>query len=71
MLRIFVRLGTQDMTLKLIGLTSTLAIVATGAVAEMNFNRIASFATASNNADAAAESSSEIIAVSADGMTLA
>ena len=59
------------MTFKLIGLTSTLAIVASGAVAEMNFNRIASFATATNNADANGESSSEIIAASADGMTLA
>ncbi len=59
------------MAIKLIGLTSTLAVVATGAVAEMNFNRISSFATVANNADAAAQSSSEIIAASADGMTLA
>ncbi len=59
------------MRFKLVGLTSTLAIIATGASAEMNFNRISSFATAANNADASAESSSEIIAASADGMTLA
>ena len=65
-------IGEQNhMTMRLIGLTSTLALVATGAVAEMNFNRIASFATAGNNVDASAESSSEIIAASADGMTLA
>lgn len=59
------------MSLKLFGMTSVIAIVATGACAEMNFNRIASFATTQNNADASAESSSEIIGVSGDGLTLA
>ena len=59
------------MRFKLVGLTSALAIIASGACAEMNFNRISSFATAANNTDATAESSSEIIAASADGMTLA
>ncbi|MBR9862873.1 MAG: alkaline phosphatase [Rhodobacteraceae bacterium] len=58
------------MALKLSGLASILAIAATGAAAEMNFNRISSFATFKNNAEAAAESSAEIISVSGDGMTL-
>jgi hypothetical protein len=51
-------------------MTSVLALTATGALAEMNFNRIASFATFGNNADAMAESSAEIISASVDGMTL-
>ncbi|MFQ3251900.1 MAG: hypothetical protein ACI9U6_000174 [Loktanella salsilacus] len=59
------------MSLKLVSLTSALAIAAFAAAAEQNFNRIASFATATNNADASAESSAEIISVSGDGMTLA
>ena len=59
------------MSLKLLGMTSTLAIAATTAAAETNFNRIASFGTYANNADASAESSAEIISASADGMTLA
>jgi hypothetical protein len=58
------------MTFKSVCLTSILALAAGQASAEMNFNRIASFATPHNNADAAAESSAEIIAASGDGMTL-
>ena len=58
------------MTFKSVCLTSILALAAGHASAEMNFNRIASFATPHNNADAAAESSAEIIAASGDGMTL-
>ncbi|MGJ8610996.1 MAG: esterase-like activity of phytase family protein [Octadecabacter sp.] len=58
------------MSFRLIGMTSTLALAATGALADMNFNRIASFATFNNNADAMAESSAEIISASGDGMTL-
>ncbi len=59
------------MSFKLVGMTSVLAITATAAAADMNFNRISSFATAANNADPAVESSAEIISVSGDGMTLA
>jgi hypothetical protein len=59
------------LSLKLVSLTSALAIAASAAAAEQNFNRIASFATATNNADASAESSAEIISASGDGMTLA
>ncbi len=58
----------------LLTLTSALALMAGAANAEMNFNRIASFPVASNMAegeDVARESSAEIIAASADGMTLA
>ena len=55
---------------RLIGMTSVLALAATGAFAEMNFNRNASFETFGNNADAMAESSAEIISTSGDGMTL-
>jgi hypothetical protein len=55
-------------------LTSVLALVAGGATAqEMNFNRIASFATVANMAegeDRTRESSAEIITASEDGMTL-
>lgn len=58
------------MTFKSVCLTSILALAAGQASAEMNFNRIASFATLYNNADASAESSAEIIAASEDGMTL-
>ena len=58
------------MSLRFLSMTSALAITATGAAADMNFNRISSFATSANNADASAESSSEIISVSGDGMTL-
>ena len=58
------------MTFKSVCLTSILALAAGQASAEMNFNRIASFATPYNNADASAESSAEIIAASEDGMTL-
>jgi hypothetical protein len=54
-------------------LTSVLALVAGGAMAEMNFNRIASFATPLNMAageDTTRETSAEIITATADGMTL-
>ncbi|MBP0484362.1 esterase-like activity of phytase family protein [Sagittula salina] len=61
------------MTFRSICLTSALALTAGAAHAEMNFNRIASFATPLNMApgeDTARETSAEIIAASADGMTL-
>lgn len=58
------------MTFKSACLTSIIALCAGPALAEMHFNRIASFATPHNNADAAANSSAEIIAASEDGMTL-
>ncbi|WP_103334308.1 esterase-like activity of phytase family protein [Pseudotabrizicola formosa] len=62
------------MPMKTLGLTSTLAIFAAfPALAELNFNRIASFATPQNMAqgeDAARETSAEIISASEDGMTL-
>ncbi|WP_323767537.1 esterase-like activity of phytase family protein [Antarctobacter sp.] len=54
-------------------LTSALALTAGTAMADMNFNRIASFATYLNMADGedtARETSAEIIAATADGMTL-
>ncbi|WP_425098192.1 esterase-like activity of phytase family protein [Tropicibacter sp. S64] len=54
-------------------MTSAAALIAGSAQAEMNFNRIASFATPLNMADGAdtsRESSAEIIAASEDGMTL-
>ncbi|MEZ5686654.1 MAG: esterase-like activity of phytase family protein [Paracoccaceae bacterium] len=54
-------------------LTSALALCAQGAMAETSFNRIASFATVDNMAEAddhGRESSAEIIAASQDGMTL-
>lgn len=54
-------------------LTSVLALIAASASAEMNFNRIASFATPQNmgeGQDRGRESSAEIIAATADGMTL-
>jgi sugar lactone lactonase YvrE len=58
---------------RLLGLTSVLALTAGGAMADMNFNRVASFATPSNMAageDLARASSAEIITATADGMTL-
>ncbi|PZQ97948.1 MAG: alkaline phosphatase [Cereibacter sphaeroides] len=62
------------MTLKLAGLTSVLALCAAmPAAAEMNFNRIASFATPLNMAageDTSRTTSAEIISASEDGMTL-
>ncbi|WIV49702.1 esterase-like activity of phytase family protein [Marivivens sp. LCG002] len=58
------------MTFKSVCLTSILALAAGQAMAEMNFNRISSFATPLNNADQTAQSSAEIIAASDDGMTL-
>lgn len=54
-------------------LTSALALTAGSVMADMNFNRIASFGTYLNMADGedlARESSAEIIAATADGMTL-
>ncbi len=54
-------------------LTSILALSANSALADMNFNRIASFATPLNIAegeDRKAETSAEIIAATADGNTL-
>ncbi|WP_284380213.1 esterase-like activity of phytase family protein [Amylibacter marinus] len=59
------------MSYKLLYLTTALSVAASGVSADMNFNRISSFATHANNADPAAESSAEIISVSGDGMTLA
>ncbi len=60
--------------MRTISLTSVLALSAGAGVAqEMNFNRIASFATPDNMAaaeDKARASSAEIIAASGDGMTL-
>lgn len=58
------------MSLKLLGMTSVIAITATGVAADMNFNRISSFATFTNNQDASSESSAEIISATGDGMTL-
>lgn len=62
------------MTMKLTGLVSAAALFAVSpALADMNFNRIASFPVISNMAageDTARESSPEIIDVTADGMTL-
>ncbi len=52
---------------------SALALVAGGAEAQSNFNRIASFATPANMAegsDTGDETSAEIIAATDDGMTL-
>ncbi|MCG7493813.1 esterase-like activity of phytase family protein [Thalassobius sp. Cn5-15] len=62
------------MTFRSICLTSAIALLASHAAAEQNFNRIASFATPLNMAtgeDRARETSAEIIAATADGMTLA
>ena len=58
------------MSFRLLNMTSVIALMATSAVAETNFNRISSFATFANNADPMAESSAEIISASGDGMTL-
>lgn len=62
------------MTAKLLCMTSALALsVASPAMADMNFNRIASFATPENMAegeDRNRETSPEIIAATADGMRL-
>ena len=61
------------MIVRVMCLTSALALAAGAAAAEMNFNRIASFETVQNMAegeDKARESSAEIIAASDDGMTL-
>ncbi|NUB46011.1 esterase-like activity of phytase family protein [Fertoebacter nigrum] len=61
-------------SVKLAGLTSVLALgAAMPAMADMTFNRIASFATPTNMAegeDRARATSAEIIAASEDGMTL-
>lgn len=59
------------MPLKFATMTSVFALLATAGSAEMSFNRISSFATYLNNADASLESSAEIISVTGDGMTLA
>lgn len=61
------------MSLRSICLTSVLALAASQAAADMNFNRIASFPVVKNMAqgeDTNRESSPEIIAATADGMTL-
>ncbi|MDO6727857.1 esterase-like activity of phytase family protein [Cognatishimia sp. 1_MG-2023] len=61
------------MSARFICLTSAFALTAGLANAEMNFNRIASFATPLNMAageDTSRETSPEIIAATADGMTL-
>jgi hypothetical protein len=63
----------DSMPFRAICLTSALALTASAAAAEMNFNRIASFATPLNMAageDTMRETSAEIIAATADGMTL-
>ncbi len=61
------------MSLRIACLTSALALTAGQAAAEMNFNRIASFPVVKNmaeGADTTRETSPEIIAATADGMTL-
>ncbi len=61
------------MTTRLMTCASMIALVAGSAAAEMNFNRIASFATVDNMAageDQNRETSAEIIAATDDGMTL-
>ncbi|WP_419739181.1 esterase-like activity of phytase family protein [Ruegeria sp.] len=61
------------MSLRFVCLTSALGLTAGQASAEMNFNRIASFPVVKNMAegtDAERETSPEIIAATADGMTL-
>ena len=64
----------MPMSARLFGVTSVLALVAAmPALAEMNFNRIATFATPDNMAegeDRARVTSAEIISASPDGMTL-
>ena len=62
------------MSARFICLTSALALSAVQASADMNFNRIASFPVVKNMADGEdtkRETSPEIIAATADGMTLA
>ncbi|MCV6586514.1 MAG: esterase-like activity of phytase family protein [Marinibacterium sp.] len=61
------------MSIRFACMTSVIALAAAPAVAEMNFNRIASFPVVQNlpeGADIATETSPEIIAATADGMTL-
>ncbi|MGR3636867.1 MAG: esterase-like activity of phytase family protein [Shimia sp.] len=61
------------MSLRTLCLTSVVALVASQAAAEMSFNRIASFPVVKNMAageDTNRETSPEIIAATADGMTL-
>lgn len=61
------------MSLRLACLTSIVALTAGPSIAEMNFNRIANFATPRNMAqgeDRSRETSPEIIAVTHDGLTL-
>ncbi|EPX83076.1 esterase-like activity of phytase family protein [Salipiger mucosus] len=61
------------MRIRALGLTSALALCASAAAADMTFNRIASFATPRNMAegeDTSRATSSEIISVTDDGMTL-
>ncbi len=61
------------MSLRFVCLTSALALTAGQAAAEMNFNRIASFPVVKNMAEGAdtnRETSPEIIAATADGLTL-
>ncbi len=61
------------MNIRTICVTSAIALTASQAAADMNFNRIASFPVVSNMAegeDTARETSPEIIDVTADGMTL-
>ncbi|MCV6596115.1 MAG: esterase-like activity of phytase family protein [Mangrovicoccus sp.] len=61
------------MSTRLICFTSVIALTASAAAAEMNFNRIASFPVIANMAqgeDTSRETSPEIIDVTADGMTL-
>lgn len=57
------------MNFRLSVMTSVMALTAGMASADA-FNRVASFPTFQNNADASAESSAEIISATADGMTL-
>lgn len=61
------------MTARFLCLTSAIALTAGSAMAEMNFNRIASFATPGNMAegeDRARETSPEIMVATPDGMRL-
>lgn len=61
------------MHFRVLCLTSALALAASAATADMNFNRIASFGTYLNMADGedlSRTTSAEIIAATADGMTL-
>jgi len=61
------------MNSRLLGLTSVLALAASAAAADMNFNRIAAFATVDNMAEGEErnrETSAEIIDVTGDGMML-